>query len=176
GCGCARAARRALGGYGTRLRAHRAWTAPRLRSHTATAASTAAGSGRSRRSGARLPIRPGRSVHRPRSCGRWRGNRPPALQPHGRAAPGGRGWAATAGSAWEVRTAGSVRRLDGIALHTDCRKSWQPFGRGMHRRPLAGPVTPCRSDVSRDFTAIPGISEIATYVAPTTKRALLTVL
>src|SRR5690606_28862161 len=32
------------------------------------------------------------------------------------------------------------------------------------------PITPCRSDVSRDCTARPGISEIATYVAPTTKR------
>src|SRR5690606_28216262 len=28
----------------------------------------------------------------------------------------------------------------------------------------------CRSDVSRDFTAIPGGSEIATYVAPTRSR------
>ena len=23
----------------------------------------------------------------------------------------------------------------GIGRHTDCRKSWQPFGRGMHRLP-----------------------------------------
>src|SRR5690606_26624855 len=40
------------------------------------------------------------------------------------------------------------------------------LGRGKPRTHLS---LRCRSDVSRDRTAIPGISEIATYVAPTTK-------